>query len=145
MGLLKALVRHLNPLFYNKKIAKFDKNFSKTIAKCNKMCYNNITKNLLKKAEELNIMNKQQLVDVVAQNTGMTKKDSVAAVSAILDVITTALASGEDVKITGFGSFEVKTREARTGRNPKTGAPVEIPASKYVSFSAGSVLKEKVN
>ena len=86
-------------------------------------------------------MNKQQLVDVVAQNTGMTKKDSVAAVSAILDVITTALASGEDVKITGFGSFEVKTREARTGRNPKTGAPVEIPASKYVSFSAGSVLK----
>lgn len=90
-------------------------------------------------------MNKQQLVDVVAQNTGMTKKDSVAAVSAILDVITTALASGEDVKITGFGSFEVKTREARTGRNPKTGAPVEIPASKYVSFSAGSVLKEKVN
>ena len=90
-------------------------------------------------------MNKQQLVDVVAQNTGMTKKDSVAAVSAILGVITTALASGEDVKITGFGSFEVKTREARTGRNPKTGAPVEIPASKYVSFSAGSVLKEKVN
>lgn len=90
-------------------------------------------------------MNKQQLVDAVAQNTGMTKKDSVAAVSAILDVITETLASGEDVKITGFGSFEVKTREARTGRNPKTGAPVEIPASKYVSFSAGSVLKEKVN
>ena len=90
-------------------------------------------------------MNKQQLVDVVAQNTGMTKKDSVAAVSAILDVITTALASGEDVKITGFGSFEVKTREARTGRNPKTGAPVEIPASKYVSFSAGTTLKDKVN
>lgn len=90
-------------------------------------------------------MNKQQLVDAVAQNTGMTKKDSVSAVSAILDVITETLASGEDVKITGFGSFEVKTREARTGRNPKTGAPVEIPASKYVSFSAGSVLKEKVN
>lgn len=90
-------------------------------------------------------MNKQQLVDAVAQNTGMTKKDSVSAVSAILDVITETLASGEDVKITGFGSFEVKTREARTGRNPKTGAPVEIPASKYVSFSAGTVLKEKVN
>ena len=90
-------------------------------------------------------MNKQQLVDAVAQNTGMTKKDSVSAVSAILDVITETLASGEDVNITGFGSFEVKTREARTGRNPKTGAPVEIPASKYVSFSAGSVLKEKVN
>ena len=90
-------------------------------------------------------MNKQQLVDAVAQNTGMTKKDSVSAVSAILDVITETLASGEDVKITGFGSFEVKTREARTGRNPKTGAPVEIPASKYVSFSAGTTLKDKVN
>lgn len=90
-------------------------------------------------------MNKQQLIDAVAQSTSMTKKDSAAAVSAILDVITEALASGDDVKITGFGSFEIKTREARTGRNPKTGAPVEIPASKYVSFSAGSVLKDKVN
>ena len=90
-------------------------------------------------------MNKQQLIDAVAQSTSMTKKDSASAVSAILDVITEALASGDDVKITGFGSFEIKTREARTGRNPKTGAPVEIPASKYVSFGAGSVLKDKVN
>ena len=90
-------------------------------------------------------MNKQQLIDAVAQSTSMTKKDSASAVSAILDVITEALASGDDVKITGFGSFEIKTREARTGRNPKTGAPVDIPASKYISFSAGSVLKDKVN
>ena len=75
----------------------------------------------------------------------MTKKDSATAVSAVLDVIIEALAAGEDVKITGFGSFEVKTREARTGRNPKTGAAVEIPATKYVSFGAGSVLKDKVN
>ncbi len=90
-------------------------------------------------------MNKQQLVEAVAARTGMTKKDSTAAVSAILEVITDTLASGEDVKITGFGGFEVKTREARTGRNPKTGEPVSIPASKYVSFSAGSVLKDKVN
>lgn len=90
-------------------------------------------------------MNKQQLVDAVAARTSMTKKDSTAAVSAILEVITDTLASGEDVKITGFGGFEVKTREARTGRNPKTGEPVNIPASKYVSFSAGSVLKDQVN
>ena len=75
----------------------------------------------------------------------MTKKDASAAVSAVLDAIVDALASGDDVKITGFGGFEVKTREARTGRNPRTGEPVEIPASKYVSFSAGSVLKDKVN
>ena len=72
-------------------------------------------------------MNKLQLTDAVAKRTGMTKKDSATAVSAVLDVIIEALAAGEDVKITGFGSFEVKTREARTGRNPKTGAPVEIP------------------
>ena len=90
-------------------------------------------------------MNKLQLTDAVANRTKMTKKDSATAVSAVLDVIVEALAKGEDVKITGFGSFEVKTREARTGRNPKTGAPVEIPASKYVSFSAGSTLKDKVN
>ncbi len=90
-------------------------------------------------------MNKLQLTDAVAQSTGMTKKDASAAVSAVLDAIVDALASGDDVKITGFGGFEVKTREARTGRNPRTGEPVEIPASKYVSFSAGSVLKDKVN
>ncbi len=90
-------------------------------------------------------MNKLQLTDVVAAKTGMTKKDSAAAVAAVLDAITEALAAGDDVKITGFGSYEVKTREARTGRNPKTGEAVAIPASKYVSFSAGSVLKEKVN
>ena len=90
-------------------------------------------------------MNKLQLTDAVAQSTGMTKKDASAAVSPVLDAIVDALASGHDVKITGFGGFEVKTREARTGRNPRTGEPVEIPASKYVSFSAGSVLKDKVN
>ena len=90
-------------------------------------------------------MNKLQLTDAVAQSTGMTKKDASAAVSAVLDAIVDALASGDDVKITGSGGFEVKTREARTGRNPRTGEPVEIPASKYVSFSAGSVLKDKVN
>lgn len=90
-------------------------------------------------------MNKLQLTDAVAQSTGMTKKDAAAAVSAVLDAIADALAAGDDVKITGFGGFEVKTREARTGRNPRTGEPVEIPASKYVAFSAGSVLKDKVN
>ena len=75
----------------------------------------------------------------------MTKKAAAEAVSAIIDVIGEALAAGEDVKITGFGGFEVKERAARTGRNPKTGEAVEIPASKYVAFSAGSALKDKVN
>ena len=91
-------------------------------------------------------MNKLQLTDALAQKVeGMTKKEAAEAVNAILDVIAEALAAGDDVKITGFGSFEVKARAARTGRNPKTGEAVEIPASKYVAFSAGSTLKEKVN
>ncbi len=90
-------------------------------------------------------MNKLQLTDAVAAKAEMTKKDAAAAVNAVLEVIADALAAGDDVKITGFGGFEVKARAARTGRNPKTGAAVEIPASKYVAFSAGSTLKEKVN
>ena len=90
-------------------------------------------------------MNKTQLIDVVATKTGLTKKAAEAAVNAVNDAIAEALAAGDDVKITGFGGFEVKERAARTGRNPKTGEAVEIPASKYVAFSAGSQLKDKVN
>ena len=90
-------------------------------------------------------MNKLQLTDAVAQKAGITKKDAAEAVNAVLEVIADTLAAGEDIKITGFGGFEVKTRAARTGRNPKTGEAVEIPASKYVAFSAGTALKDKVN
>ena len=90
-------------------------------------------------------MNKLQLTDAVVAKAGVTKKAAAAAVNAVLDVVAEALAAGDDVKITGFGGFEVKERAARTGRNPKTGETVEIPASKYVAFSAGSTLKEKVN
>ncbi|MBQ7829221.1 MAG: HU family DNA-binding protein [Clostridia bacterium] len=90
-------------------------------------------------------MNKLQLTDAVAQKAGITKKDAAEAVNAVLEVIAETLAAGGDIKITGFGGFEVKTRAARTGRNPKTGEAVEIPASKYVAFSAGSTLKDKVN
>ena len=90
-------------------------------------------------------MKKLQLIDAVADKAKVTKKEAAAAVDAVLDVIAEALAAGEDVKITGFGGFEVKARAARTGRNPKTGEAVEIPASKYVAFSAGSALKDKVN
>ena len=90
-------------------------------------------------------MKKLQLIDAVAAKAQLTKKDAAAAVDAVLDVIADALASGDDVKVTGFGGFEVKERAAREGRNPKTGEKVAIPASKYVSFSAGSTLKDKVN
>lgn len=90
-------------------------------------------------------MNKLQLTEAVAAKAGISKKAAAEAVSAVLDVIADALAAGDDIKITGFGSFEVKDRAAREGRNPKTGETVQIPASKYVSFSAGSTLKDKVN
>jgi DNA-binding protein HU-beta len=90
-------------------------------------------------------MNKLQLTEAVAAKANISKKVAAEAVNAVLDVIVEALAAGDDVKITGFGGFEVKERAARTGRNPKTGEAVEIPASKYVAFSAGSSLKDKVN
>ena len=90
-------------------------------------------------------MNKLQLTEAVAAKADISKKVAAEAVNAVIDAIAEALAAGEDVKIAGFGGFEVKERAARTGRNPKTGEAVEIAASKYVAFSAGSSLKEKVN
>lgn len=90
-------------------------------------------------------MNKLQLTEAVAAKANISKKVAAEAVNAVLDSIADALAAGDDVKITGFGGFEVKERAARTGRNPKTGEAVEIAASKYVAFSAGSSLKDKVN
>ena len=90
-------------------------------------------------------MNKLQLTEAVAAKADISKKVAAEAVNAVIDAIAEALAAGEDVKIAGFGGFEVKERAARTGRNPKTGEAVEIAASKYVAFSAGSALKDKVN
>lgn len=90
-------------------------------------------------------MNKTQLIDVVAAKTGLKKKDADAAVVAVFDAIEEALVAGEKIQIIGFGSFDVKERAARTGRNPATGAQIKIAASKYPSFSAGKALKEKVN
>ena len=91
-------------------------------------------------------MNKTQLIDVVATATDLKKKDAEAAVSATLDAIVEALVAGDKVQIIGFGSFEIKERAAREGRNPKNPTEtIQIPASKAVSFSASKVLKEKVN
>ena len=90
-------------------------------------------------------MNKAQLIQKIAENGNMTKKDAEVALNAVVAAISDAVAAGEKVQVSGFGSFDVKARDARTGRNPKTGEAVEIPASKYVAFSAGSTLKEKVN
>lgn len=90
-------------------------------------------------------MNKTQLIDAVAAKTGLKKKDADAAVAAVLDAVADALAAGEKVQLIGFGTFEVKERAARSGRNPRTGATIEIAACKYPAFTAGAGLKNKVN
>ena len=91
------------------------------------------------------IMNKTQLIDAVAAKTALKKKDADAAVAAVFEAIEEALAAGDKVQIIGFGSFDVKKRAARTGRNPATGKAIKIAASKYPAFSAGAGLKKKVN
>lgn len=90
-------------------------------------------------------MNKTQLIDVVAAKTGLKKKDADAAVATVFGAIEEALAAGEKVQLIGFGTFEVKERAERIGRNPATGAEIKIAACKYPSFSAGSKLKDKIN
>ena len=89
-------------------------------------------------------MNKTELIAAVAEKAGLSKKDSEAAVNAALDAITAAPQEGDKVQLVGFGSFEVKSRAARTGRNPKTKETIEIPASKVPVFKAGKALKDIV-
>ena len=89
-------------------------------------------------------MNKTELIAAVAEKAGLSKKDSDAAVNAVLCAITDALKAGDKVQLVGFGSFETKKRAARTGQNPRTGAAVEIPASTVPTFKAGKALKEAV-
>jgi DNA-binding protein HU-beta len=90
-------------------------------------------------------MKKTELVAAVAQTAEMTKKDAEKAVSAVIDAITKALVEGDKVQLVGFGTFEVRQREARMGKNPQTGETIEIPASKVPAFKAGRGLKEAVN
>ncbi len=90
-------------------------------------------------------MNKTELVAGVAEKTGLTKKDAEKAINALFASIEEALAVEDKVQVIGFGTFEVKTREERKGRNPQTGAEIIIPASKTPVFKAGKGLKDIVN
>ena len=90
-------------------------------------------------------MNKTQLIEAVAAKTELTKKDAEAAVNATIAAVVDALKAGDKVQLVGFGTFEVKERAARTGRNPQTGATIEIAASKAPVFAAGKALKDAVN
>lgn len=90
-------------------------------------------------------MNKNELVSQVAGDTGLSKVDAASAVDSILDTVSGELSGGGEVRLVGFGTFSVSQRKATTGRNPQTGAVIQIPASKQAKFKAGKALKEAVN
>lgn len=90
-------------------------------------------------------MNKSELIDAIAAETDLSKAAAGKALDATLDAIKASLEKGEAVTLIGFGTFSVGVRAARTGRNPQTGEPLEIPESKAVKFKAGKALKEAVN
>lgn len=89
-------------------------------------------------------MNKSELVSKVAESTGVSKKDADQVVNAVFESVTEALSEGDKVQIIGFGTFEVRTRSEREGRNPATGEMIKIPAGKVPAFKPGKALKEKV-
>jgi len=90
-------------------------------------------------------MNKAELIAAVATSTGLTKADAEKATEAVFAAITATLKSGDEVRLVGFGSFSVAARAAKTGRNPRTGAEIQIAASKQPKFVAGKGLKDAVN
>ena len=90
-------------------------------------------------------MNKTELVAAIAEKTELSKKDVEKALKAFTDVVAEQLKNGEKVQLVGFGTFEVSERAARTGRNPRTGGTIDIPAAKTPKFKAGKALKDAVN
>jgi DNA-binding protein HU-beta len=89
-------------------------------------------------------MNKSELIDAIATKASLTKTDAAQALDAVISAVGEALKSGDSVTLVGFGTFSVKERAARTGRNPKTGAAIQIAASKVPGFKAGKGLKDIV-
>ncbi|ORU94245.1 MAG: DNA-binding protein HU [Cycloclasticus sp. symbiont of Bathymodiolus heckerae] len=90
-------------------------------------------------------MNKSELINAIAEESGLTKADAGRALDATLVSVTNALKGGDSIALIGFGTFSVKERSARTGRNPQTGEAIQIKASKIPSFKAGKTLKDAVN
>ena len=89
-------------------------------------------------------MNKTELIAAVAEKAGLTKKDAERALNAAFDAITASLVAGDKVQVSGFGIFEAKKREARTGRNPRTKETIQIPATRIPAFKASKTLKDAV-
>lgn len=90
-------------------------------------------------------MNKTDLINAIAEQTGLSKADSTKAVEGVIEAVTNALRGGDQVALVGFGTFSVRDRKARVGRNPRTGETIQIPASRNPVFKAGKGLKEAVN
>lgn len=90
-------------------------------------------------------MNKKELIDAIHAKSNLTKTDSETALNAVISCITDLLANGDSITLPGFASIGIKNRAARVGRNPSTGNPINIPASKTVGFKVGSKLKEAIN
>jgi|TARA_R110002124_G_scaffold64985_2_gene177437 DNA-binding protein HU-beta len=90
-------------------------------------------------------MNKKELIDAIADKSELTKAQAEKALSSFIDTVSTTLSNGDSVQLVGFGTFDVKQRAARTGRNPQTGAEIQIKASKVPAFKAGKGLKDTVN
>ena len=90
-------------------------------------------------------MKKTELIEAIKESTGLSKKDAEKALTATLDTIIKAVAEGDKVQLTGFGTFEQRQRNARTGVDPRTGNSIEIPASKVPAFKAGKAFKDFVN
>ena len=103
------------------------------------VCYNNLWKLLIDRK-----MNKTELINAIAEKAGLTKKDADAALKAVVDTVTEALVKGDKVQLVGFGTFEVRARGERTGRNPRTKETITIPASKAPAFKAGKALKDAI-
>ena len=126
-------------IFWGKYLTYWD--FYNTIRNCSRKevsCNSIIIK-------EENIMNKTELIAAVAQEANLTKKQAEAALAAVTGTITNALVEGDKVQLVGFGTFEVRSREARNGKNPRTGEVIKIAASKVPAFKAGKALKDEVN
>ncbi len=95
--------------------------------------------------QELIDMNRKELIDALADKTGSTKADADRSIAALIEIISATLKKGDNVALVGFGTFEVRKRAARIGRNPATGAELKIKASKAPAFKAGATLKAAVN
>ena len=90
-------------------------------------------------------MNKAELINAIANETGLSKKDTETTINSFVNVVSTALENKDKVQLVGFGTFETRERAARTGKNPQTGEPLNIPASTTAALKVGKALKEKLN